>query len=97
MLIDERSMTSELLDLYLEEVKIISENYKKLRDAEKNMQDFISFIAHEIRTPLPRLWALPICIQPRPILKPKIAMLTRLSTHQIFLKITQSKFRLRES
>ena len=45
-------MSRDLLTLYLEEGRIIRDNYQKLQNAEKNMQDFLAFLAHEIRTPL---------------------------------------------
>ena len=50
--IDERSVSRDLFGLYLEEGKIIRENYQKLKNAKKNMQEFLAFLAHEIRTPL---------------------------------------------
>ena len=52
VLLDERSLSIDLVDMYLSQGSIIRKNYEILRESEKNMQNFLAFLAHEIRTPL---------------------------------------------
>ena len=53
--------------MYLSQGSIIRKNYEILRESEKNIQNFLAFLAHEIRTPLTSIMGATIFISQKKI------------------------------